>query len=73
MNNSRNDMDSGLEPVNLHMSALAARWGLINEEACKESLRKLLEKKFGFKVERWEEQDEKGKAFGYPGEVELDL
>jgi len=73
MNNSRDDVNSGFELVNLHMSALAARWGLITEESFKESLRKVLEKKFGLKVERWKGYDEKGKVFGYPSEVELDF
>jgi len=47
--------------------------GLIAEGAFKESLRKLLEKKFGFKVERWKEYDERGKVFGCLSEVELDF
>jgi len=50
----REDMIRGFELVERHISALGARWGLMAESAFRESLRGLLEKEFGFRVERWE-------------------
>ena len=41
--------------------------------AFRESLRGLLEREFGFKVEKWRAYDESGMVFGYPGEVEIDV
>jgi len=43
------------------------------ESAFRESLRGLLEREFGFKVERWRAYDEAGIVFGYPSEVEIDV
>ncbi|UNQ73163.1 PD-(D/E)XK nuclease family protein [Infirmifilum sp. NZ] len=73
MNKLREDMNKGFEIVNRHISALGARWGILAEEAFREGLRGVLEKEFGFKVERWSAYDEKGRVFGYPSEVELDV
>jgi len=73
MNKLREDMNRGFELVNRHLSALGARWGIMAEDAFREGLRGVLEKEFGFKVERWGAYDEKGRVFGYPSEVELDV
>ncbi|PUA31366.1 MAG: hypothetical protein B9J98_06745 [Candidatus Terraquivivens tikiterensis] len=73
MNKLREDMMRGFELLNRHISALGARWGLMAEEAFREGLRGVLEKELGFKVERWRAYDEKGKVFGYPSEVEVDI
>ncbi len=73
LNKLREDMNKGFELVNRHISALGARWGLMAEEAFREGLRELLEKEFGFKVEKWRTHDESGKVFGYPSEVEIDV
>ena len=43
------------------------------ESAFRESLRRLLEKELGFKVERWRAYDESGIVFEYPSEVEIDV
>ncbi|MCF3653255.1 MAG: DUF3782 domain-containing protein [Aigarchaeota archaeon] len=80
MNRLREDMIRGfelverrIELVERHVSALGARWGLMAESAFRESLRGLLEREFGFKVERWRAYDESGMVFGYPSEVEIDV
>ena len=73
MNRLREDMIRGFELVERHISALGARWGLMAEDAFRESLRGLLEREFGFKVERWRAYDEAGMVFGYPSEVEVDV
>ena len=58
MNKLREDMIRGfelverrIELVERHISALGARWGLMAESAFRKSLRGLLEREFGFKVE----------------------
>ena len=80
MNRLREDMIRGfelverrIELVERHVSALGARWGFMAESAFRESLRGLLEREFGFKVERWRAYDEAGIVFGYPSEVEIDV
>jgi len=69
----RRDMNRGFELVNRHIAALGARWGLMAEEAFRESLRGILGRELGLKVERWKAFDEKGLVFGYPSEVEIDV
>jgi hypothetical protein len=69
----REDMIRGFELVERHISALGARWGLMAEDAFRERLRGLLEKEFGFKVERWRVYDNAGIVFGYPSEVEVNI
>jgi hypothetical protein len=73
MNRLREDMIRGFELVERHISALGARWGLMAESAFRESLRGLLEKELGFRVEKWKAYDEAGIVFGYPSEVEIDV
>lgn len=80
MNKLREDMIRGfelverrIELVERHISALGARWGLMAESAFRESLRGLLEREFGFKVDSWRAYDEAGMVFGYPSEVEIDV
>ena len=49
----REDMNRGFMLIERYISALGARWGLMAEEAFRQSIRGLVEKEFGFKVERW--------------------
>jgi len=73
MNKLREDMNRGFELIERHINALGARWGLMAESAFRESLRGLLEKELGFRVEKWKAYDETGIVFGYPSEVEIDV
>ena len=73
MNRLREDMNRGFELVERHIAALGARWGIMAESAFRESLRGLLEKELGFRVESWRAYDEAGIVFGYPSEVEVDV
>ena len=73
MNRLREDMNRGFELVERHIAALGARWGIMAESAFRESLRGLLEKELGFRVESWRAYDEAGRVFGYPSEVEVDV
>jgi len=56
----REDMNGGFEIVEGHISAF------------RESLKGLLEREFGFRVEKWVTRDEDGVVFGYPSEVDVD-
>lgn len=69
----REDMIRGFELVERHISALGARWGLMTESAFRENLRELLEREFGFRVEKWSTYDEEGIIFGYPSEARIDV
>jgi len=69
----REDMNRGFELVERHISALGSKWGIIAESAFRESLRGLLEKELGFKVEKWRTYDEAGIVYGYPSEVDIDV
>ncbi|MEM4200874.1 MAG: DUF3782 domain-containing protein [Nitrososphaerales archaeon] len=69
----RADMVSGFTYVERHISALGARWGIMSEAAFREGLRGILERELGLKVEQWSCYDERGKVFGYPSSVEVDV
>ncbi len=73
MNRLREDMIRGFELVESHISALGARWGIMAESAFRESLKGLLEKELGFRVEKWTVFDEAGKVYGYPSVVDVDV
>ena len=69
----REDMNRGFMLVERHISALGTRWGLMAEEAFRQSIKGLVEKEFGFKVERWTKLDREGVVFGYPSQVDVDV
>jgi hypothetical protein len=69
----REDMIGGFELVERHISALGARWGIMAESAFRESLRGVLEKELGYRVEKWTVFDEAGKVYGYPSLVDVDV
>jgi len=73
MNKLRGDMIRGFELVESHISALGARWGIMAESAFRESLKGLLEKELGYRVEKWTVFDEAGKVYGYPSVVDVDV
>jgi len=73
MNKLREDMIRGFELVESHISALGARWGIMAESAFRESLKGLLEKELGYRVEKWTVFDEAGKVYGYPSVVDVDV
>ncbi len=73
MNRLREDMNRGFELMERRISALGARWGIMAESAFRESLRGLLAKEFGYRVEKWVAFDENGRVYGYPSEVDVDV
>ena len=71
--NLRRDMNEGFSLLRRHLDALGARWGMMSEEAFREGLRGLLEREFGFKVEKWIRYDKEGVVFGFPSVVDVDV
>jgi hypothetical protein len=69
----REDMIRGFELVESHISTLGARWGIMAESAFRESLKGLLEKVLGYRVEKWTVFDEAGRVYGYPSVVDVDV
>lgn len=69
----RADMIEGFNLLRRHIDALGARWGLLSEQAFKGGLRSLIEKEFGFRVERWVRWDSEGYVHGHPSDVDLDI
>ncbi|MBS7248410.1 MAG: DUF3782 domain-containing protein [Candidatus Jordarchaeales archaeon] len=59
--------------INRKLDALGARWGIMAEESFKEGLRGILEKEFGFKVEKWIRTGYDGDVFGYKEQVEVGI
>jgi len=57
----------------LRLDALGAGWGIFSEEAFRSGLKSILEKYFNAKVERKIINDNKGKVFGEPAIVEMDI
>ncbi|MEM0049343.1 MAG: DUF3782 domain-containing protein, partial [Candidatus Bathyarchaeia archaeon] len=69
----RADMMEGFNLLRRHIDALGARWGLLSERAFKEGLRSLIEREFGFRVERWVRWDSEGYVHGHPSDVDVDI
>ncbi|MEM2153038.1 MAG: DUF3782 domain-containing protein [Candidatus Bathyarchaeia archaeon] len=69
----RADMIEGFNLLRRHIDALGARWGLLSERAFKEGLRSLVEREFGFRVERWVRWDGEGYVHGHPSDIDIDI
>jgi hypothetical protein len=69
----REDMNRGFELVERHISALGARWGIMAEDAFRNSLKGLLEKSFKVSIERWRDFDGEGFVYEHPSLVEMDV
>jgi len=55
------------------IGALGARWGLYSEASFRNALKGILEESFDVQVLNVTEYDERGKVFGRPEQVELDI
>ncbi|MEM2441926.1 MAG: DUF3782 domain-containing protein [Candidatus Bathyarchaeia archaeon] len=69
----REDMRVGFESMRRHIDALGARWGIVSESTFRDGLRGILEREFGFKIEKWIKHDEDGFVFGYPSIIDIDV
>jgi len=68
----REDMNRGFKLIELNISTIGARWGIMSEEAFREGLKGLL-KDLGLSVDKWIYKDEDGYVYGHPSTVELDI
>ena len=73
MEEMREDFNRRMEAFDIKLSALGARWGLINEASVRQALKGILERFFKAKVERWEVYDEKGLVYGHPSMIDVDV
>jgi len=56
------------------MNALGTRWGVVAEEAFRESVKYLVEDLLGaYKAKKWTYYDAEGLVYGHPSVVEADL
>jgi len=69
----RAGVESAFDRFQRHLDALGVMCGLVSEEAFREGLRGVVEKVFGFKLEKWEAYDREGRVFGYEAVVEVDV
>ncbi|MEM4365057.1 MAG: DUF3782 domain-containing protein, partial [Candidatus Nitrosocaldus sp.] len=69
----RRDMQDGFKRLDLKVSALGARWGIMNEESVREALKGIVGKELGYTVQEWNTYDGEGYVYGYPSNVQLDI
>ncbi|MEM2048876.1 MAG: DUF3782 domain-containing protein [Candidatus Nitrosocaldus sp.] len=69
----RRDMQDGFKRLDLKVSALGARWGIMNEESVREALKGIVGKELGYTVQEWNTYDDEGYVYGYPSNVQLDI
>ena len=62
-----------MEQFSRRLDALGARWGILSEAAFRNSMRGILERHFGTRVERWIYYDREGFVYGHPSTVDADL
>ena len=60
------------EKLEVTVSAVGSRWGILAESAFREALRGLFEDRFGVKVHEWITEDKEGLVFGHPSIVQMD-
>ncbi|MEM3001766.1 MAG: DUF3782 domain-containing protein, partial [Candidatus Nitrosocaldus sp.] len=69
----RRDMQDGFKRLDLKVSALGARWDIMNEESVREALKGIVGKELGYTVQEWNTYDDEGYVYGYPSNVQLDI
>jgi len=69
----REDFNRLSNRVELKISAIGARWGILSEESFREGMRFVLENYFKARVDKWKYYDSEGYVYGEPTEIEVDL
>ncbi|MEM0030249.1 MAG: DUF3782 domain-containing protein [Candidatus Nitrosocaldus sp.] len=69
----RRDMQDGFKRLDLKVSALGARWGIMNEQSVREALKGIVGKELGYTMQEWNTYDGEGYVYGYPSNVQLDI
>ncbi|MEM4323685.1 MAG: DUF3782 domain-containing protein, partial [Candidatus Nitrosocaldaceae archaeon] len=71
--NLRKDMNEGFKRMDLKVSALGARWGIMNEESVREALKGIVGEELGYTISEWNTYDDEGYVYGYPSSIQLDI
>ena len=71
--NLREDFNILSSRLDIKISALGARWGILSEEAFRAGLKVVVERHFGGSVRKWTYYDKDGFVFGYPSEIDVDV
>ena len=62
-----------IDKMDVTLSAIGARWGIMAESAFREGLRGIFEERFGVKVSEWVTEDTEGLVFGHRSIVQVDV
>jgi len=73
MEQLRKDMVEGFRRLDLKISAIGARWGIMNEQSVRNGLKGILSKDLGYTVEEFKYSDDEGYVYGYPSSVQIDV
>jgi hypothetical protein len=73
MEQLRKDMIEGFRRLDLKISAIGARWGIMNEQSVRNGLKGILSKDLGYTVEEFKYSDDEGYVYGYPSSVQIDV
>jgi hypothetical protein len=73
MEQLRKDMVEGFRRLDLKISAIGARWGIMNEQSVRNGLKGILSKDLGYTVEEFKYSDGEGYVYGYPSSVQIDV
>ncbi|MEM4317859.1 MAG: DUF3782 domain-containing protein [Candidatus Nitrosocaldaceae archaeon] len=71
--NLRKDMQEGFKRMDLKVSALGARWGIMNEQSVREALKGIVGEELGYTISEWNAYDDEGYVYGYPSSIQLDI
>jgi len=69
----REDFNNLSRRLDVKITAIGARWGVMSEEAFGDALRYILEKYFKAKVKKWTYFDKSGYVNGEPAEIDMDI
>ncbi len=69
----RRDMNEGFMRLDLKISAVGARWGIMNEQPVREGLKGIIQKELGYTVSEWNAYDDEGYVYGYPSNIQMDI
>jgi hypothetical protein len=67
------ELTKRIEKLEVTVSAVGSRWGVLAESAFRQALRGLFEERFGVKVCEWITEDMEGYVFGHPSIVQMDV
>ena len=66
-------VDKRFERMDMKITALGARWGIMNEESVREALKGIVGEELGYTIGEWSIYDDEGYVYGYPSSIQLDI